>query len=139
MGYFKRYKKYAQIQDSERERLLKLVKSGFDPEQIEVASPTDDPENIEEAEEKREKLRHQLEMIQHYFKQIELNALKQQRLAIFDQKREQDIVDARLKILDEVDIKKPDLEINKFTIYDVDQSGKVVGERKTPIVKEVEE
>jgi hypothetical protein len=32
MGYFKRYKKYAQIQDSERERLLKLVKSGFDPE-----------------------------------------------------------------------------------------------------------
>ena len=78
-------------------------------------------------------------MIQHYFKQIELNALKQQRLAIFDQKREQDIVDARLKILDEVDIKKPDLEINKFTIYDVDQSGKVVGERKTPIVKEVEE
>jgi hypothetical protein len=33
-----------------------------------VASPTDDPENIEEAEEKREKLRHQLEMIQHYFK-----------------------------------------------------------------------
>ena len=46
--------------------------------------------------------------------------MKQQRLAIFDQKREQDIVDARLKILDEVDIKKPDLEINKFTIYDVD-------------------
>lgn len=78
-------------------------------------------------------------MIEHYFEQIEKNAIKQQRFAIFDQKREKDIIDARLKILDEVDIRKPDVQINKYTIYDVDQSGKVVGATQKPIVKEVEE
>jgi hypothetical protein len=52
MGYFKRYKKYEKIDAGEKERMLKLVKSGFDPATIEVDSSQDDIEKIEEAKER---------------------------------------------------------------------------------------
>ncbi len=38
----------------------------------------------------------QLEMITHYFDKMAEVAVEQQRLAIFDQKREKDIINARL-------------------------------------------
>ena len=44
-----------------------------------------------------------------YFDQIEQEALSQQALAIFDQKREKDIISTRLAIMDELDIMKPEV------------------------------
>ena len=35
------------------------------------------------------------------------------------------MINNRLKILDEIDIKKPDVVINQYTIFDVDATGKV--------------
>ncbi len=35
------------------------------------------------------------------------------------------MISNRLKILDEIDIKKPDVVINQYTIFDVDATGKV--------------
>ena len=64
-------------------------------------------------------------MISHYFDEMAELALEQQNLAIFDQKREKDLINNRLKILDEIDIKKPDVVINQYTIFDVDATGKV--------------
>ena len=67
MGNFKRYKKYEEIDPSYRSKMIELIKSGFDPDKVSVPSPEDDSESVEEAKEKREKLKHQLLMIQHYF------------------------------------------------------------------------
>jgi hypothetical protein len=38
MGNFRRYKKYEKIDESERKRMLELVKSGFNPASVEVDS-----------------------------------------------------------------------------------------------------
>lgn len=90
--------KYKGIAVEKKAELIEMIKIGINPESVST-------------EEEKEKVNHQIEMITYYFDEMAKLAISQQRQAIFDQKREKDIIKARLKILDDIDIKKPDVEI----------------------------
>ena len=77
-------------------------------------------------------------MIDHYLNSITKKALKQQRQAIFDQKREKDIIKNRLKVMNDVDVKQPDAQVTQYTIYDVTESGQVISNKRQE-VKKIEE